>query len=91
MPETLSVVTLVGSLRRASFNAAIARALPDLAPEGMRIMPLGSVGEFPLYGADVQAAGFPLLVPAEVPVTTAPSAEELRVLRERVDWVGALR
>ncbi|MBX9607174.1 MAG: hypothetical protein K2Y51_13200 [Gammaproteobacteria bacterium] len=39
----------------------------------------------------VQATGFPLLVPDEVPVTMAPSAEELRVLRERVDWVGALR
>jgi glutaconate CoA-transferase subunit B len=35
--------------------------------------------------------GFPLRIPAQVPVTQAPSAAELQVLRERVDWVGALR
>ena len=41
---------------------------------------------------DVQrATGFPLLIPASVPTTELPSAEELKVLRERVDWVGALR
>jgi len=41
---------------------------------------------------DVQRqTGFPLVVPAEVPTTALPSDEELRVLRERVDWVGALR
>ena len=35
--------------------------------------------------------GFPLIVPPVVPTTERPSAEELKVLRERVDWVGALR
>jgi chromate reductase, NAD(P)H dehydrogenase (quinone) len=65
MPDSpLTVVTLCGSLRRASYNAAIARALPGLAPEGMRIAALGSIGEFPLYNADVQAQGFPAPVTA---------------------------
>jgi chromate reductase len=31
--KPLHFVVLVGSLRKASFNAAIARALPALAPE----------------------------------------------------------
>ena len=35
--------------------------------------------------------GFPLIVPSVVPTTELPGAEELTVLRERVDWVGALR
>jgi chromate reductase, NAD(P)H dehydrogenase (quinone) len=55
----LHFVTLLGSLRKASYNAAIARALPALAPRDVTIQALGSVGPFPLYNADVQAAGFP--------------------------------
>jgi hypothetical protein len=31
------------------------------------------------------------VIPDEVPLTAAPSAEELRVLRTRVDVAGALR
>jgi chromate reductase len=64
MPDPLAIVVLCGSLRRASLNAAIARALPGLAPEGMRIAALGSIGDFPLYNADIQAAGIPAPVTA---------------------------
>ena len=53
---------MVGSLRKGSFNAAIARALPALAPEGVTIEPLPSVGEFPLYNYDLQEKGFPPIV-----------------------------
>ena len=35
--------------------------------------------------------GFPLIVPDVIPTTELPSNEALQVLRERVDWVGALR
>ena len=55
----LRFVVMVGSLRKASYNAAIARALPALAPAGVTIAPLGSVGDFPLYNADIQAEGLP--------------------------------
>jgi chromate reductase len=58
-PAPLRFVTLLGSLRQGSYNAAVARALPALAPEGVTISPLGSVGDLPLYNADVQAGGFP--------------------------------
>jgi chromate reductase, NAD(P)H dehydrogenase (quinone) len=57
--KPLHFVTLLGSLRKASYNAAIARALPILAPDGVTIQPLGPVGAFPLYNADIQAEGFP--------------------------------
>jgi len=52
-------VILLGSLRKASFNGGLARALPGLAPEGVAITPLGSVADFPIYDADLQADGFP--------------------------------
>jgi chromate reductase len=52
-------VTLLGSLRRGSFHGGIARALPGLAPEGVTITPLGSIGELPHYDANLQAQGFP--------------------------------
>lgn len=60
----LHFVNLLGSLRQGSHNAAIAAALPGLAPEGVTISPLGSVGDLPHYDADVQSAGFPPAVTA---------------------------
>ena len=57
--QPLNFVVMVGSLRQGSFNAAIARALPALAPEGVTIEPLPSVGEFPLYNHDVQDRRIP--------------------------------
>jgi len=60
--DKLRFVVMVGSLRKGSYNAAVARALPALAPEGATIEPLGSVGDFPLYDADLQAEGFPQVV-----------------------------
>jgi chromate reductase, NAD(P)H dehydrogenase (quinone) len=60
--KPLSFVVLVGSLRKASYNAAIARSLPALAPTGAAITALPSVGDFPLYNADVQAEAFPPIV-----------------------------
>lgn len=62
--KNLQFVTLLGSLRKASVNGGVARALPALAPEGVTISALGSVGDFPLYNADVQAEGIPAAVEA---------------------------
>ena len=62
--KPLRFVVMVGSLRKGSFNAAIARALPLLAPEGVSIAPLGSVGDFPLYNHDLQVQGVPAVVVA---------------------------
>lgn len=56
---TLNLVSICGSLRHGSYNAALQRALPELAPAGMTIRSLGSIGDFPLYNADTQAQAFP--------------------------------
>lgn len=55
----LHFVTLLGSLRRRSYNRIVAEELPKLAPDGVRISALGSIGAFPLYDQDLQDAGFP--------------------------------
>lgn len=60
MSDTLKVVTLLGSLRKGSFNAMVARTLPGIAPAGMEVSALPSIGDIPLYDADVQQEeGFP--------------------------------
>lgn len=52
-------VVLVGSVRKGSYNAAVARALPSLAPEGVAVELLGSVAGLPIYDGDIEAAGMP--------------------------------
>jgi chromate reductase len=99
--ESLRVVTLCGSLRRGSYNAAIARALPALAPEGMGIAALGSPGAFPLYDADIQAQGFPATVTAMaeairaadgvVFVTPEYNYSVPGVLKNAIDWLSRLQ
>lgn len=59
MKASLKFVTLTCSLRAGSFNAAIAAALPELAPEGTTFEHLGSPGLFPHYSSDIEAQGFP--------------------------------
>src|SRR5689334_18601362 len=96
----LRFAVMVGSLRKGSFNAAIARSFPALAPDGVKIEPLPSVGEFPLYNYDLQQKGFPPIV--------AKTAEAIReadgvvivtpeynhtipgVLKNAIDWISRL-
>jgi chromate reductase len=62
MAEILNILTICGSLRKNSFNAALARALPALAPAGMSIKPAPAWADIPIYNADIQAGGFPASV-----------------------------
>ena len=63
--QALKIVTLLGSLRKGSYNAMVARALPDLAPQGVTIEALPSIRDIPLYDADMQQGeGFPAAVEA---------------------------
>jgi chromate reductase, NAD(P)H dehydrogenase (quinone) len=58
--NSLNVLTVCGSLRKASYNAALARTLPSLAPEGMSIKPAPAWNTMPLYNHDIQMdPGFP--------------------------------
>ena len=61
--NTLNVLSICGSLRRGSYNAALMRTLPSLAPEGMTIKPAPAWDKMPIYNFDDQQAGG---IPAEV-------------------------
>jgi NAD(P)H-dependent FMN reductase len=57
-----TIIGIAGSLRRASFNAALLRAAAGLAPEGTRI-DIASIREIPLYDYDVESEqGIPRVV-----------------------------
>lgn len=98
MSDKKHFVTLVGSLRKGSFNAAIAHTLPELAPEGVTISHLGSVGDFPHYNADVQEQGFPSAVTAMaeaianadgvIIVTPEYNYSVPGVLKNALDWLS---
>ena len=98
--KPLRFAVMVGSLRKGSYNAAVARALPALAPPDVTIAPLGSVGDFPLYDADVQAQGFPPAVTAMaesvraadglVIVTPEYNYSVPGVLKNAIDWLSRL-
>ena len=61
---TLNVLSICGSLRKGSYNAALQRTLPSLAPPGMSIKPAApSFAGLPIYNFDEhQASGIPPLV-----------------------------
>jgi chromate reductase len=96
----LRFVTLVGSLRRLSFHAAIAESLQGLAPENVQVTTLPSVGLLPHYNADVQAEGFPQPVvdlghaiseaDGVIIVTPEYNYSVPGVLKNALDWLSRL-
>lgn len=59
----LNVIVICGSLRRASYNAALARTLPALAPPGMAVKAAPGWDKMAVYNHDLHADG---KFPAEV-------------------------
>jgi chromate reductase len=56
----LDVLVICGSLRKGSYNAALARTLPGLAPAGMKLRTAPSFEKIPIYNHDIQeTTGFP--------------------------------
>jgi len=64
MADALNILTICGSLRKGSFNAALTRALPALAPAGLSIKPAPAWSDIPIYNHDIQDAGWPAPVTA---------------------------
>jgi chromate reductase len=55
--KQLDVLVICGSLRKGSYNAALARSLPTLAPPGMALRPAPSFAGLPVYNYDEHQAG----------------------------------
>ena len=102
MPDQLNVLVICGSLRKGSYNAALTRALPALAPPEIKLVTAPPIGDFPLYNADIQeASGFP---PAAEDLATAIRAADAvlfvspeynwsmpGVLKNAIDWVSRMK
>jgi chromate reductase, NAD(P)H dehydrogenase (quinone) len=82
---TLDVITICGSLRKGSFNAALARTLPALAPAGMSIKPAPAWHKMPVYNFDDQRTTG---IPAEVTVWTDAirSADGVIIVSPEYNW-----
>jgi chromate reductase len=100
--KQLDVLVICGSLRKGSFNAALGRALPALAPAGMTLRAAPSFEKLPIYNFDVQqASGFPADVNAWADAIRA--ADGVIVvspeynwsipggLKNAIDWVSRLK
>src|SRR5437868_9176216 len=97
----LDVLVICGSLRKGSYNAALARALPALAPPALALRYAAPLDSIPPYNADVQDAGNP---PSVVALTEAIRAADgliivspeynwsiPGVLKNAIDWVSKMK
>lgn len=101
MSDTVKVITICGSLRKGSYNAALARAAVKLAPAGMSVTASPPIGDIPLYNFDVQSAGFPAAVTALADAIRAADGVLIcspeynwsipAPLKNAIDWVSRLK
>jgi chromate reductase len=102
MADQFDVLVICGSLRKGSYNAALTRELPKLAPLEIKLITAPSIEKFPLYNADVQdAAGFPGPVndlaeairaaDGVLFVTPEYNWSMPGVLKNAIDWVSRMK
>jgi len=84
MADALNIVTICGSLRKGSFNAALQRALPAFAPAGLSIKPAPAWADIPIYNADIQSAGFP--APVTAWADAIRSADGVIIVSPEYNW-----
>ncbi|HTV18936.1 MAG TPA: NADPH-dependent FMN reductase [Polyangiaceae bacterium] len=93
-----TIIGISGSLRKASFNAALLRSAVELAPPELTIE-VGSIRDIPLYDGDVEAAsGIPAPVAALkdrvaaaaglLLVTPEYNASIPGVFKNAIDWLS---
>jgi chromate reductase, NAD(P)H dehydrogenase (quinone) len=100
--RTLNVVTICGSLRKASYNRMVMNALPGLAPPDMKFTEAPSFAEFPLYNVDSHDAnGVPAAVQKFVDAIRAADGVIFVTpeynfsipggLKNAIDWVSRVK
>jgi chromate reductase, NAD(P)H dehydrogenase (quinone) len=95
----LEILTLCGSVRERSYNAALIRALPMLAPGGMVFVEAPLIVNIPHYDADLQQISGPPSVAAAL-VTAIREADAVLIaspeynysvpgtLKNAIDWAS---
>src|ERR1044072_6593898 len=97
-----NILVICGSLRKGSYNAMLARALPALAPDDMRFTDAPRVDTMPHYNYDDQAAsGFPQSVTAfadairaadgVINVSPQHNWTSRATLKNAIDWVAQIQ
>jgi len=84
MADALNILTICGSLRKGSFNAALARALPPLAPAGLSIKPAPAWADIPIYNHDIQDAGWP--APVNTWADAIRAADGVIIVSPEYNW-----
>ena len=98
----LDVLVICGSLRKGSYNAALARTLPSLAPPGMVLRTAPSFAGLPVYNFDEhQASGVhPIAIALADAIRTADAVIIVSPeynwsipggLKNVIDWVSRLK
>src|SRR5436190_13446963 len=101
MADKVNVISITGSLRKGSFNAALARQLPKWQPAGMNITASPDWRDLPVYNADDQNS-------TGIPATATKLADAIRAadgvifvtpeynygipggLKNAIDWVSRI-
>jgi len=101
MADKYNVLVICGSLRKGSYNASVARALPGLAPPELALTAAPSFADFPIYNYDVQTAGVPAAVNAWADAIRAADGVIIVSpeynwsipggLKNAIDWVSKLK
>ena len=82
--QPLDVLVICGSLRKGSYNAALAR-MPALVPAGMSLRTAPSFAKLPIYDHDIQtASGFP--AEANAWADAIRSADALIIVTPEYNW-----
>ena len=85
MAEEVKVLVICGSLRKRSYNAALTRALPELAPQEMKLTNAPPFETLPLYNEDLQnTSGFP--GPANDLAAAIRSADGVLFVTPEYNW-----
>jgi chromate reductase len=98
----MNIVTICGSLRKASYNRMLMRLLPSLAPAGMNFKEAPPYDHFPYYNADLHADGkFPAPVTAFADAIRAADGIVIvtpeynytipGALKNAIDWVSRMK
>jgi chromate reductase len=98
MDETIKILILAGSLRRDSYNRALARAAAQLAPSDVSTETFDGLGAIPFYDGDVEDEGLPstvadlrrAIVEADALLIATPeyNGATSGVLKNALDWAS---
>ncbi len=85
MTEKYNVLTICGSLRKGSYNAALARMAPKLAPPGLSFHDAPPFDTMPIYNHDIQhSSGFP--APAVAWADAIRAADAILFVSPEYNW-----